>query len=190
MPSAPAAPTAPSAPAAPAALHMAAPAAPAAPTNASAAAETIEFSARAPSARKDRDSGEPFRSLEAMLNIADGGLCQVVVEDRGAAWRAAGCRNYGEVLGFRNRADGDRWDVFMPGLASELPGGTSARISRVLGVLMVKGGNHKLAVELVGQRIRGREAVRADVNRFIDGYVELHPGAYRKRVRYMSCEKL
>ena len=55
---------------------------------------------------------------------------------------------------------------------------------------MVKGGNHKLAVELVGQRIRGREAVRADVNRFIDGYVELHPGAYRKRVRYMSCEKL
>ena len=23
---------------------------------------------------------------------------------------------YGEVLGFRNRADGDRWDVFLPGL--------------------------------------------------------------------------
>ena len=78
----------------------------------------------------------------------------------------------------------------MPGLPAELPLNEPLSLRRVLGVLLVKGGNHKLAVELVGQRIRGREAVRADVNRFIDGYVELHPGAYRKRVRYMSCEKL
>ena len=34
-----------------------------------------------------------------------------------------GVKNYGEVIGFRNRADGDRWDVFVPGLPDELPFG-------------------------------------------------------------------
>eukprot|EP00636_Phaeomonas_parva_P016279 CAMPEP_0118850096 /NCGR_PEP_ID=MMETSP1163-20130328/106_1 /TAXON_ID=124430 /ORGANISM="Phaeomonas parva, Strain CCMP2877" /LENGTH=162 /DNA_ID=CAMNT_0006782297 /DNA_START=27 /DNA_END=515 /DNA_ORIENTATION=+ len=145
-----------------------------------------------PSVKADKASGEPFRSLEAILNIAEGGLCQVVVEDRGGEWEEAGMRNYGEIVGFRNRADGDRWDVFMPGVGADvaIPPGHRARISRVLGVVMVKGGNHKLAVELQGYRLQGRRFVRDDVKRFMDGYVELHPGAYRKRVKYLTLERL
>lgn len=50
-------------------------------------------------------SGEPFRSLEAMLNIADKGAAYVVIQRR-EKWD--GVKNYGEVIGFRNRADGDR----------------------------------------------------------------------------------
>ena len=55
-------------------------------------------------------------------------------------------KNYGEIIGFRNRADGDRWDVFVPGVARALPEGEPLLLRRVIGVLLVKGGNHKLAV--------------------------------------------
>lgn len=64
-----------------------------------------------------KQSAEPFRSLEAMVNIAERGRTSVLIEKRE---RWPGVKNYGEVIGFRNRADGDRWDVFVPGLDYEL----------------------------------------------------------------------
>ena len=64
-------------------------------------------------------SGEPFRSLEAMLNIGSRGGAYGVTIQRRSNWE--GIINYGEVIGFRNRADGDRWDVYVPGLEKELP---------------------------------------------------------------------
>ena len=75
-----------------------------------------------------RDSSEePFRSLEAMLNVCARGGAYVTIQRR--AWR--GIKNYGEVIGFRNRADGDRWDVFAPGLGAPLPVDEPFRLERV-----------------------------------------------------------
>ena len=77
--------------------------------------------------------------------------------DRGGAWGSA--VPYGEVVGFRNRADGDRWDVVLPGLAADAASATGLRgvepddrlvITRVIGVVLIKGGNHKIAVEVAG----------------------------------------
>jgi len=61
-------------------------------------------------------------------------------------------KNYGEIVGFRNRADGDRWDVLVPGLNDQLPVASRHRLSTVLGVILIKGGNHKLVVALGGAR--------------------------------------
>eukprot|EP00629_Pelagomonadales_sp_RCC1024_P002944 CAMPEP_0119271118 /NCGR_PEP_ID=MMETSP1329-20130426/7838_1 /TAXON_ID=114041 /ORGANISM="Genus nov. species nov., Strain RCC1024" /LENGTH=498 /DNA_ID=CAMNT_0007271159 /DNA_START=87 /DNA_END=1580 /DNA_ORIENTATION=+ len=129
-----------------------------------------------------RAAGEPFRSLEAMVNIASNGECRCRLEAFGprGAWGSG--VPYGEVLGFRNRADGDRWDVFLPGLArggsrtgvAGVDGSKELEVVRILGVVLIKGGNHKLAVEVRG--VEPDEAlVSQDVRKFMDAYVASHP---------------
>ncbi|KAL1500486.1 hypothetical protein AB1Y20_013143 [Prymnesium parvum] len=128
-------------------------------------------------------SGEPFRSLEAMLNIADRGRAYVSMQHRDDV------KNYGEVLGFRNRADGDRWDVFAPGLSSQLPLGEPLLLRRVMGVLLVKGGNHKLAVELEPPHApESRELIQSDIVAFTRAYLSTHTVS-RARVKYLELDE-
>lgn len=134
--------------------------------------------------------GEPFRSLEAMITIADKGLSEVVIQARpGTPGLATNdLKNYGEVVGFRNRADGDRWDVLIAGLDQQLPEGSRHRLSAVLGVVLIKGGNHKLVVSVGGARPTP-EAVRLDVDAFSSAYAATHPNVRSgNRVRFMAFE--
>ena len=137
--------------------------------------------------------GEPFRSLEAMISIADKGLCEVSIDDRSVVMDSRGggsregLKNYGEIVGFRNRADGDRWDIVAPGLEEQLTAGSRHRLSKLLGVIMIKGGNHKLAVELAPpHEATDREAVAADVRAFMTTYAQTHPGTSKSRLKYME----
>ena len=131
-------------------------------------------------------SGEPFRSLEAMLNIGSRGGAYVVMQKR--PW--PGIKNYGEVIGFRNRADGDRWDIFAPGLEDELAEGEPLKLSRVLGVVLIKGGNHKLCVELDGCEPSSKQQVATDVREFVSTYAKTHKGLQASRVRYLALDEL
>lgn len=68
----------------------------------------------------------------------------------GARWAELNAiADYGEIVGFRNRADGDRWDCIAVGVP---PGGVQMGVAylikRTIGVVLIKGGNHKLVVEL------------------------------------------
>ena len=119
------------------------------------------------------NEGEPFRSLESMVSIADKGLSEVLIQDRSAADDGS-LKNYGEIVGFRNRADGDRWDVLVPGLEGQLPTGSRHRLSTVLGVILIKGGNHKLVVALGGAR-PDPAAVKRDIEAFEAAYAASHP---------------
>eukprot|EP00316_Scyphosphaera_apsteinii_P023273 CAMPEP_0119313220 /NCGR_PEP_ID=MMETSP1333-20130426/28304_1 /TAXON_ID=418940 /ORGANISM="Scyphosphaera apsteinii, Strain RCC1455" /LENGTH=576 /DNA_ID=CAMNT_0007318007 /DNA_START=157 /DNA_END=1887 /DNA_ORIENTATION=+ len=128
-------------------------------------------------------AGEPFRSLEAMINIAERGQAKVLLERR-----RPGIKNYGEVIGFRNRADGDRWDIFVPGVKQDLPIGQPIPLLRVLGLVLIKGGNHKLAVELAppyGPVCS--ELVSNDIRDFIRAYSQQHR-AVRSRIKYLELE--
>lgn len=107
---------------------------------------------------------EPFRSLEAIVNIVERSRASIVIEGR----RWEGVRNYGEIIGFRNRADGDRWDVFVPGVREQLPVGEQLPLRRIYGVVLVKGGNHKLVVGLDPPYApESRALVNADVQEFV-----------------------
>lgn len=144
-------------------------------------------------------SGEPFRSLEAMVNIIEGGTCDCVLENRRmknvAALSWGSGVPYGEIIGYRNRGDGDRWDIFLPGLTTldpDSPTGLPAvglddrlRILRVIGVVLVKGGNHKIAVE-VADFPPTKSNINSDVRRFIDAYVASKWNLSRARVRYLE----
>jgi hypothetical protein len=71
-----------------------------------------------------------------------------------------GALNYGEVVDeWYNAADGDKWDVFAPGLARELPTGVPYHVAEVLGHLRLLNGNHKIAVRLAD--VRGYDAAAA-----------------------------
>ena len=97
-------------------------------------------------------------------------------------------KNYGEIVGFRNRADGDRWDVLVPGLPAQLPPGSRHRLSNVLGVILIKGGNHKLVVALEGNR-PDAAAVKEEISTFIDTYAKSHPNVRSKaRIRYLELD--
>lgn len=141
--------------------------------------------------------GEPFRSLESMISIADKGLSEVSIQERPVTDSSdasvdspiiGALKNYGEIVGFRNRADGDRWDVFVPGLPAQLPPGSRHRLTNVLGVILIKGGNHKLVVALNGNR-PDAAAVRKDMDEFVDTYAASHANVRSKaRIRYLELD--
>ena len=131
-------------------------------------------------------SGEPFRSLEAMLNMGSRGSAYVQIEKR-AEW--SGVLNYGEVIGFRNRSDGDRWDVFVPGIDGALPQYEPFKLVGVLGVMLIKGGNHKLCVELEGRPPVSRERVNADIAKFKEVYAQVHPKTQASRIRFLALDE-
>jgi hypothetical protein len=143
--------------------------------------------------------GEPFLTLPAIIAAAsappDGGgdddgppqQLTVKIENRGKAWRTTGGFNaYGEIVGYRNRADGDRWDVFAPGLQTQPEIGAPLALARVLGVILIRGGNHKLVIELAGHPTVDVDAVAGDIARFVQRYPRTHRKASADRVAYLS----
>ena len=85
---------------------------------------------------------EPFVTLEEMLSCIVG--CKCVVQKR----RHFNTFNYGEILGWQNRADNMRWDCFIPGYEATLQRDVEYTVDGVLGVLMTETGNHKIAVSV------------------------------------------
>lgn len=71
----------------------------------------------------------------------------VVFQKRPARYKF-GVHNYGEFVGWRNAADGDCWDAFAPGYTRVLRIGVRYRVKRIIGVVKIANGNHKIAVEL------------------------------------------
>merc|ERR1712048_55770 len=119
--------------------------------------------------------------------IASQGDAFVVLEER----RWPEVRNYGEIVGFRNRADGDRWDVFVPGLEGEVPKGTMLRLNAVLGVVLIRGGNHKIAVALDPPYVaEDRDKLNRDIRTFVRVYAETHPSQKQDCIKYLSLEDL
>ena len=55
--------------------------------------------------------------------------------------------NYGEIIGLINKADHDRWDIFIPGYERKLEINKTYKITGIIGVLILENGNHKIAIK-------------------------------------------
>ena len=69
-----------------------------------------------------------------------------------------------DCLGFfsgYNKSDGDPWDVFAPGYSYTLSTSNSYRIKKILGILLLENGNHKIAVKLYASQAPGFNYKRA-----------------------------
>lgn len=80
-----------------------------------------------------------------------------------------GTKNYGEVPGMYNSADGDPWDVFAPGYNFPLHTDRPYRCKRVIGVYKLQNGNHKIAIQLYVPGFDRRRAIR-EISRFCTAY--------------------
>lgn len=90
---------------------------------------------------------EPFYSLKQMLDIIKKKDTYCIIENRPKKY-LFGTKNYGEVIGFRNKADGDRWDIIAAGYNKYLDRYKPYKIKDILGVFLLENGNHKLIVKL------------------------------------------
>ncbi len=89
--------------------------------------------------------------------------------------------NYGEIQEFVNAADGDKWDVFVPGFKFPLNKNKIYSIQRILGVILFDNGNHKLVVHLEHTH-PNRSLTQTHIQHFIRKYKHL----YKKLGRYQS----
>ena len=81
-------------------------------------------------------------------------------------------KNYGEIPRTCNPADGDAWDVFVPGYHRRLPTGRPLKIKKFLGLYVLENGNHKIAVR-VDYPGFDPAWVRADIEKSCKGYTRM-----------------
>lgn len=135
------------------------------------ASSSVRTAMTSASSLHNRSGSSSFVTLETVLGHLAGGRSQVVFDARPRKYKF-GTRNYGEVAHeWRNAADGDRWDVFAPGLPRALPTGRPFRVRAVLGVLWLPNGNHKIAVRLAAdQGLYNETRAREETARFVNEY--------------------
>lgn len=82
-----------------------------------------------------------------------------VLEGRPLKW-LFGLNNYGEIPAWINRADGDPYDVFVPGYAKRLPFNKEMIATSIIGVLWLENLNHKIAVRVDKPGFDGNLAIK------------------------------
>ena len=73
--------------------------------------------------------------------------------------------NYGEIPGYINAADGDPWDIIVPGYP-ELDFGVPVKLKKLLGVYTIPNGNHKLIIDVYSKHSRDEDLFRREINTF------------------------
>ncbi len=82
--------------------------------------------------------------------------------------------NYGELPQFINKADGDPWDVIVPGYPKLHPG-VPYYLKDIVGIYRLPNGNHKLIVDIYTDILKNFSTVKPEVNKFVRMYEE-HTG--------------
>jgi len=80
-----------------------------------------------------------------------------------------GTLNYGEIKGWYNEADGDCWDVFVPGMGRKLPLNKPMKIKKILGVLFLENYNHKIAIQVYYPDF-DIDAAKEEITRYSQNY--------------------
>ena len=83
-------------------------------------------------------------------------------------------KNYGEIPNYINNADGDPWDILVPGYPI-LKTNKSFEFKELLGVYMLPDGNHKLIIDIDASLNQNKGNVKKDVLNFKRKY-EKHTG--------------
>lgn len=96
----------------------------------------------------------------------------IMLEDRNPKY-LFGTKNYGDIPGKINRADGDPWDVIVPGYV-KLTRGVPMKTRILEGVIMFNNGNHKLIFDIeTDEKRRSQEQIKKELDRYIRLYKKL-----------------
>tara|TARA_B100001094_G_scaffold304788_1_gene334070 strand:+ start:1133 stop:1510 length:378 start_codon:yes stop_codon:yes gene_type:complete len=110
-----------------------------------------------------------FYTLNQLLNIHNQTPLYCIFENRPPKFKFS-IKNYGEVLGnFINKADGDPWDIFAPGYTKTLSFDKPYKIKKIIGILFLENGNHKIAVQLYAPGFK-ESLVNSQINMYSKKY--------------------
>lgn len=113
---------------------------------------------------------EVFRTLDFVLdNIINSDKHKAILENRPKKYKF-GALNYGEITGLKNIADGDRWDIIVPGYSYEIKTNTEYKIKDIIGILLLDNGNHKIAVNLYLNGFKEQNCYE-EIDRYCKKYV-------------------
>ena len=90
-----------------------------------------------------------------------------------------GLKHYGEIPKTINKADGDPWDVAVPGYNS-LPIGKKLKMKKLIGVLLLANGNHKLFIDVFTNQKRNHMQAKKEIDTYQKKYCKYTkiPGKY------------
>ena len=77
-----------------------------------------------------------------------------------------GTNNYGEITGSLNKADGDPWDVIVPGY-HHLDINIKYKLKSIDGIILLNNGNHKLIIDVYTDSVRcSYRYIREEIYRY------------------------
>lgn len=79
-----------------------------------------------------------------------------------------GAKNYGDIPGYINAADGDPWDVMIPGY-SKLPINKKFKIKKLEAILFLPNGNHKFFIDIYSNLKRNKD-IKVEIERYKNLY--------------------
>mgnify|MGYP001370731223 CR=1 FL=1 len=109
-----------------------------------------------------------IKKLDYVLKNAIGKECQFEYRPKKYMF---GISNYGDIPEWINKADGDPWDIFAPGISSKLPINKKFVIKKILGILLLENGNHKIAIK-VNTKGYDKDRCLDDINTYCKKYTK------------------
>ena len=83
--------------------------------------------------------------------------------------------NHVEILNFINKVDNDLWDGLVLGYKNfNYPRGTVFKSNKLLGIIWVENGNHKLIFKIPYMRNFSESRLKLDINKFIKEYTKIN----------------
>lgn len=107
----------------------------------------------------------PFSRLFRYLNRQNRQDVYVVLEKRNKRF----INNYGEIPVFINEADGDPWDVIVPGYP-KMETDKPIKLKKLIGVYTLPNGNHKLIIDVHTSHKKDYSKIYKDVSKFQKRY--------------------
>lgn len=104
-------------------------------------------------------------------------MVEIENRDQGEGWYDYGFpTSHGRVLRYRNRADNDEWDALVLGYRRPnfLPG-QRFRTNKILGVILVNDGNHKLLLKIPFKRGFDQALFKSQSRTFLRNYSRQWP---------------
>lgn len=102
---------------------------------------------------------------------------KVVIEDRTKLKNAKTYQmnNHAEFINYFNPYDKCLWDAIIPGYRDKFVGGSQHRVKKIIGVYLLKNGNHKVAIQIDSNKNYDIKKALKDTKRYITNYKKQIP---------------
>ena len=97
----------------------------------------------------------------------------LTIEDRvSLGYKTYGIDNHAEFIDYVNPHDDCLWDALIPGYNFRMKGDTKYKSKKIIGMLWLSDGNHKIAVRIHKHGYNKNQA-KKDINNYVNNYLKI-----------------